>query len=46
MIRFILVLMALLWPTELFAVDMEEMQEAFLETLQIQPERFLGVGGW
>ncbi|MBW1901892.1 MAG: L,D-transpeptidase family protein [Deltaproteobacteria bacterium] len=45
MIRFIFVLMALLWPTELFAVDTEEMQEAFLETLQIQPARFLGVEG-
>jgi murein L,D-transpeptidase YcbB/YkuD len=45
MIHFIFVLMALLWPTELFAADMEEMQKAFIETLEIRPARLLGVEG-
>ena len=43
MIRFIFVLMALLCPTHVFAVNLEEMQGAFLEALEMQPARRLGV---
>ena len=35
MVRFIFILIALLWPTVLFAVETEEMQAALLETLEI-----------
>jgi len=45
MIRYIFFLITLLWSTELFAVDVEEMQGAFLETLEIQPAKHLGIEG-
>ena len=45
MVRIVFILIALLWPAALFAVDTEEMQAAFLETLEMEPARLLGIEG-